>query len=206
MRPGLFVAGAGIAVIGAGLMISLFFLPAAPTDMRSNTVSVTDLGANATRTWVVAEVSAYSGTLSLGWNSSGPASVSLWVAAPCPTADALCPTGKSLVNWTGGVTGVWTLRGAVHSDYLLSVSNFGHAPVSFTGTLTETYVVPTVSQEVPAWALILLGGLVLLAIGGVAAFLGLFLGQGIYRPPSTGPDATDREPSDPLGDRASEPP
>lgn len=187
-------------------MLSLFFLPLPPTDMRSNSVSVTDLGANQTKTWAIADVPAYSGTLSLGWNSSGPVSVSLWIASTCPTADAVCPTGPPVVNWTGNVTGAWALKGSVHSTYLLSVSNFGHAQISFAGTLVETYVVPTVSQEVPAWALILLGGLVLLAIGGVAAFLGLFLEPGVYRPPRAGSVASDRETADPLGDLTSDPP
>ena len=187
-------------------MVSLFFLPPAPTDMRSSSVSVSDLGANATRTWVIPEVSANSGTLALGWNSSGPASVSLWNAGPCPSAAALCPAGKPLVNWTGNVTGAWSMQGKLGSAYLVSVSNFGHAPISVSASLTETYVVPTVSQEVPAWALILLGGLVLLAIGGVAAFLGLFLEQGVYRPPRPGGLRVEREPADAVGDLSSEPP
>lgn len=195
-----------MAVIGAGLLVSLFFLPPAPTDMRTNAVSVTDLGANATRTWEIPEASAYSGTLVLGWNASGPASVALWTAAPCPTADALCPSSKPIANWSGNVSGLWSFQGTVGSAYLLSVSNFGHAPVSFSGSLTETYVVPTVSQEVPAWALILLGGLVLLAIGGVAAFLGLFLERGVFRPPDAGTEGLGREPVDPVGDLTSGPP
>ena len=174
--------------------------------MRWSSVSAADLGPNATRTWVIPEVPAYSGTLVLGWNSSGPASVSLWNAGPCPTTTAVCPAGTPAVNWTGNVTGAWSFQGKIGSAYLVSVSNFGHVPISVSASLTETYVVPTVSQEVPAWALILLGGLVLLAIGGVAAFLGLFLERGVYRPPSRpGTARVEREPVDTMGDLRSEP-
>ena len=205
VRPGLFIAGVSIAVIGAGLMVSLFFLPAPPTDMRTNSVIITDLGPNATKAPEIAEVSAYSGTRALGWNSSGPVSVALWKAVPCASASVACFPSKPVVNWTGMIKGSWTFQGTIGSTYFLSISNFGRTPISFSGTLTETYVVPTVSQEVPAWALILLGGLVLLAIGGVAAFLGLFLEHGVYRPPRPGSSRAEREPVDPIGDLSSEP-
>jgi hypothetical protein len=66
---------------------------------------------------------------------------------------------------------------------LLSVTNSASTPQSFTGVLTETYQVPTPSQAIPAWALISVGGLVLVGIGAIAVFLGLFLGSGVYRPP-----------------------
>lgn len=193
-------------VIGAGLMVSLFFLPAPPTDMRTSSVIITDLGPNATKAPEITEVSAYSGTLALGWNASGPVSVALWKAVPCASSAAVCFPSQPMVNWTGTLTGSWSFQGQIGSIYFLSISNFGRAPISFSGTLTETYVVPTVSQEVPSWALILLGSLVLLAIGGVATFLGLFLERGIYRPPRSGPARSEREPVDPRGDLFSDPP
>ena len=47
-------------------MVPLFFLPPAPTDVRSSSLSVTDPGPNATRTWVAPEVFADSASLELG--------------------------------------------------------------------------------------------------------------------------------------------
>ena len=206
MRPWLFTAGVGIAVIGAGLMVSLFFLPAPPLDTRSSSVSITDLGATATRTWEIPEATAYSGTLLLGWNASAPVSVSLRQAVPCATLGADCPANRPLVSWTGNVSGLWSFQGAIGSNYFLSVSNFGHAGLSFSGGLTESYVVPTPSQAVPAWALILLGGLVLLSIGGLATFLGLFLEPGVYGPGRPRDPGPSEEPVDPMGDLPYGPP
>jgi hypothetical protein len=206
VRGGLLVAGVAIAVVGAGLMVSLFFLPAPPTDTQTTSVSIGELGSNATRTWTVTENTALSGTLSLAWDSSAPASVQLARAAACPVGTGLCPVKPAIVSWFGNLSGAWGYTGAVSSAYLLSVTNFGHTNLSFTGTVIETYVVPTPSQAVPAWALILLGGLVLLSIGAIATFLGLFLPSGVYRPPSGGIDEYDAGFDDRVGEFGPESP
>lgn len=181
MRGGLFVAGVAIAVVGAGLMASLFFLPGTPTDTRYTSVSIADLSANATRSWMVSEETTFSGTLVLSWNSSAPVTVEFSKTSTCPIGSGLCPAGRPIIAWYGNLTGVRTLTGPVGSTYLLSVTNSGTSTLSFIGTVVESYNVPTPSQAVPAWALITLGGLVLLGIGAIATFLGLFLPSGVYR-------------------------
>lgn len=183
MRSGLLVAGAAVAIVGAGLMVSLFFLPGVPTNTRYSSVSIADLAPNTTRSWPITESPAISATLSLTWSAGSTVSVSLWRASTC--GGATCPASPALAVWNANVSGTWSFDGTVGSLVLLSVTNFGHATTTFTGAVTETYVVASPSQVVPAWALITIGGLFLLGIGGVAIFLGLFLEPGVYRPPGS---------------------
>ena len=206
MRGGLFVAGVAIAVIGAGLMVSLFFLPGTPTDTRSSSDTIAGLGANSTETWTIAEQPALSGTLTLSWTASAPVTVYLYKTATCGGGTGVCPVSPALSASYGNLTGHWSLSaGVVGTAYLLSVSNFGTAPLSFSGTLTETYSVPTPSQAIPAWALILLGGLVLLGIGAIAVFLGLFLPSGVYQPPGPGLERYDDGADDSMGEFGPDP-
>ncbi len=188
VRWGLFVAGVAVGVIGAFLIVALFFLPPIPLDTRTSSVSISDLGGNLTNQWSLTVDPAFAGTLTLQWTSQNPFSVSLWNASSCSAAGGTCPTGnQSVVSWYGKVSGSWTYQGTTRSLYLLFVQNLGHTPSPFSATLTETYTVSTPSQLVPAWAFILLGGLVLLGIGGVTTFLGIFLESGVYGPPGVGP-------------------
>lgn len=199
MRIRLVGAGAAVAVVGVGLVISLFFLPAPPTDTRSSSVAIANLGANATHTWTMSEEATDSGSLSLSWTASGAASVGLYAATPCSVGGGTCPAGQPIVRWNSNVTGVWSFQGALQTGYFLSVTSLVNTPVSFTGTLTETYPVPTASEVVPTWALIAVGGLFLLGIGGTALFLGFFLASDVYAPPRSGFDRFD-----PGGDDGSE--
>ncbi len=184
MRTGLFAAGIVIAVVGAGLLVSLFYLPPVPTNVRTASVAITDLGPGTTRSWVISEAVAASGQLSLSWTASTTVAVSLWNTASCPVGGGIC-SGTAITGWAANVSGVWAYSGNIRSSYLLSVTNSASTSQSFTGVLTETYQVPTPSQAIPAWALISVGGLVLVGIGAIAVFLGLFLGSGVYRPPPT---------------------
>ncbi len=193
--------GVAIAVVGAGLMVSLFFLPGTPTDTRSTSDSVANLGASSSLSWTIAEQSTMSGALVLSWSSSAPANVELSQAVGCPVGTGLCAVSPPIVSWHANLTGRWGVAGPVNATYLLSVTNIGHDNLSFSGTLVETYDVPTPSQAVPAWALITLGGLLLLGIGAIATFLGLFLPAGVYRPPGSGAEP----PQEGTGEPADEP-
>lgn len=190
MRAGLLVAGIAIAVVGAGLVVSLFYLPPVPTDVRTSSVSITDLGAGSTRSWLITENTASSGTLTLTWLASARATVSLWTTTPCSVGAGACP-GTAIVTWNSNLNGTWHYNGPVSSTYLLSVTNLASTAQSFGGTLTESYQVATPSQAVPAWALIAIGGFVLLAIGAIAIFLGMFLAPGVFRPPQGDPESVD---------------
>jgi hypothetical protein len=185
VRTGLVGAGAVVAIVGAGLVFSLFFLPGPPTNTHTTSDSIADLGSSP-RSWAISEDSVDSGSLSLSWTASGAATVQLWKAGPCAVGGGVCPVGSPIVSWNATDKGQWAMNGTIGSVYLLSATNYGTAPISFTGTLTESYQVATPSSVVPAWALIALGGLILLGIGAVAIFLGFFLAAGVYRPPRSG--------------------
>jgi len=206
VRGGLLVAGVAIAVIGAGLMVSLFFLPGVPTDTRTNSVSIAELPADTPRSWSVPEQVTLAGHLTLTWTASAPVTVDLSRSSTCPIGSGLCPAGPAIVAWPTNVTGSWSMAGPVGATYLLSVTNSGNATISFSGTFVETYSVPTPSQAVPAWALITLGGLVLLGIGGIATFLGLFLPSGVYRSPVGPRPEFDEETDEPLDELGPDPP
>lgn len=196
-------AGIAIAVVGAGLLVSLFYLPPVPTNTLSSSVAITDLGPGTTRSWVINEASAVSGQLTLTWVASASVAVSLWNTATCPVGGGVCPVGSAIVAWSAAVNGTWHYSGPVRATYLLSVTNSASVSQSFTGLLVDTYPVSTPSQVVPAWALIAVGGLVLALIGGTAIFLGVFLESGVYqRPPPYPADAVDGE----LPERADDDP
>jgi hypothetical protein len=202
VRTGLVGAGAVITIVGAGLVVSLFFLPGPPTDTHTNSVSISDLGSTVTRSWTISEDNVVSGSLNLTWGSSGNATVQLFRANPCTGGIGVCPVTPAVATWNSNVRGQWSFQGTVAATYVLSVTNNGGSTISFTGTLTESYPVPTPSAAVPAWALIAVGGLFLLGIGGLAVFLGFFLASGVYRPPQSGVEEFEpdlEESSDRLG-------
>jgi hypothetical protein len=205
VRIGLVGAGAVIAIVGAGLLVSLFFLPGPPTDTRITSVSISDLNASATRTWTISEDTVLSGSLSVSWTSSGAATVQLWKAHPCPVGVGYCPIAPAVVSWNESIKGQWSAQGPVVSVYLLSATNYGGSAISFTSTLTESYPVSTPAAVVPAWALIAVGGLFLLGIGALAIFLGFFLASGVYRPPRSGVEEFYPDQDEDIANRAPDP-
>ncbi len=205
MRTRLIAAGVAVAVVGAGLLLALFYLPPVPTDTRTHDLAVSSLGPNATQAWTVSNFAATTGSMTLSWSSLGRVAVSLWKTTTCPVGTGVCPQGPAIVSWSANLSGHWSYSGSVPGQYLLTVTNVGSSALSFVATLTETYQVPTPSQVVPAWALIAIGGLVLLGIGGVAVFLGLFLPGDVYRPPRYGAGEPDPDRAEGWGDGRSDP-
>jgi len=81
--------------------------------------------------------------------------------------------------------------------FILDVQNPGTSSLAFAGTVSVEYT-PGAPLPTWAWGVIALGGVVLLGMGGIALFLGLFLPAGVYqdepgatprlRPPMEPPD------------------
>jgi hypothetical protein len=207
MRRILLVAGILVVVVGAGLFIPMFNPPSPATDTRIASVSVSSIGPGADRSLTMSEATIPSGTLVFDWTASSSSNVTLWLAGPCPIGGGVCPVG-ALVSWAGGVNGRWMANGPINATYLVSVSNQGAANVTFFATLTATYDVGAPTQVIPAWALILAGALILLSMGGIAVFLGLFLPGGVYGAPRSDrerPEGKDEEPPDATGSEPDEP-
>jgi len=103
--------------------------------------------------------------------------------------------GTPLFAWDQSLSGKETGTTGNATAFILVVGNPGGATLAFTGTVSVGFMS---SSPLPSWAwgLIALGGVVLLSLGGIALFLGLFLPGGVYRE-SAGADLRLRPPPDP---------
>jgi len=189
VRTGLVILGSVIAIIGAGLIVTLFFLSGGPTTTSHFSFDDPGLSPHTDLPEVFALSSSSHVTVGLSWSSSGPANVSLTPAAPCTGSIGACPVGPPVFNWTLNLSGKGSVT-ANATEYILLVTNPGPGPIKFSAVVTVDY---QAGAPLPAWGwgLIAIGGLTLLVIGGIAVFLGLFLPGGVYGPPGEPPDPLD---------------
>lgn len=180
MRTGLVAIGGVVAVLGAGLILALFFLSTGPASTIHVSLGNPALGGGSNFSVVVTGPGSSSGSISISWTTSAPANVTLSPANPCGTGT--CPVGPPVLSWTRSTSGNGVVSSPNASVYLLVVTNPGGAPIKFSAMVT---VSSTTGITVPTWAsvVIIAGGVVLLGIGGVALFLGMFLPGGVYRDP-----------------------
>ena len=186
MRSGLVILGGVIAVLGGGLIVTLFALSGGPATASQFSFENPNLAPHAVFTDALSRTSSSVAAISLSWSASGPANVSLTPVRECLAPLGFCPTGAPIFNWTGLESGKGTDGSANATTYLLEVENAGSQPLRFTAVVSVS-IQPGGSIPTWAWGLIALGGVVLLAIGGIAVFLGLFLPGGVYE------DANDEE-------------
>ena len=181
MRPGLLIVGIVIAVVGAAVLSSIFFLPSATTETRLGSVYVPQLGPGQSYTSLVEGTNVSSGTLIVGWTATDNVSVQVYRTAPCSAPIGVCATGPPVVRWASNVSGHWSTTEALSFPMIFAVTDPGQVMISLQGIVFETYQV----GGVPTWAVLALiaGGGVLVGIGGLAVFLGLFLRGGIYPRP-----------------------
>jgi len=182
VRTWLVVLGLVIAVLGAALILTLFALSQSSATTTQFTPQETGLGAHLNQTWVVPAPAPGAGSIGLSWTATPAANVSLWPATPCSNPLGFCPTGTAALSWSSAASGKGTVSSAVSSTYVLVLVNPGSGPLKFSGVVTVIYGSGPV-LPVWSWGLIALGGLALMAIGGIALFLGLFLPGGVYRDP-----------------------
>jgi hypothetical protein len=180
VRRGLVVVGLAIALVGGGMVGSLFFLGGVTNTSLYGVAYGIPAGSTENATLRFTPVG--TGSLSLAWSSSGPANVSVWAVHAC--AAGTCPSGPALVDWSSNVSGRWSVSGAIGTYYTVSSTNTGASSVQFSGTFTEQYLSSGSGLTLAQLSLILAGAFVLLAIGGIAIFLGLFLRGGVYSDPA----------------------
>jgi len=203
--------------VGAGLTLSAFFQPGAPSLTQVNPLAAPNLQPGQPRTMVVWLQNTSSGTLELNWVSSATVNVSVYRATNCGFVNAnarviFCPDGAALVSWPSNSSGHWNTTGAIAFPLLLNLQNLGPTPVTVNAVFDEVWA--STSPAVPTWIFLstLAGGVACISLGAVAIFLGLFLRSGLYsRPPSgNGPDPDDLEfdpgDLDPDDDLSYEPP
>lgn len=200
MRTGLVVVGAAIAVIGGGLFLSLFVISGGPASTTHVSFDNPQLPGRSSWPEVIAKSTSTTASIGLTWTATAPVNVSLTPAGACDSPLGVCPTGPSLFNWTLATSGKQTGSTGNASAFILDVTNPATGFVGFNAVVAlET--TPSSALPVWAWGLIALGAVILLAIGGIALFLGLFLPGGVYReppsddvkrtrpPPPRGPDS-----------------
>lgn len=179
MRPGLLVLGVVIGTVGAGVLASAFFLPPPTTDTQLGDVTVPNLGADLSYNSLLGGTNVSSGTFAISWTATATITAAIYRSAPCASPPGLCPVGSPLVRWPANQSGRWLFEGSLTFPMVLSITNPGPSMTTLQGTLVELY--PT--GGTPTWAFlsIITGGGILIGIGGLAVFLGLFLRGGVYR-------------------------
>ncbi|MCI4372380.1 MAG: hypothetical protein L3K02_01860 [Thermoplasmata archaeon] len=215
VRTGLVVIGVALAVVGAGLTLSAFFEPGAPSQTQVNPLTAPNLQPGLPRTMVVWLENTSSGTLELNWVSSSDVNVSVYRGTNCGfvtsnTVVIYCPSGPALASWPSNSSGHWNISGAISFPLLLNLDNLGSKVVNVNAVFDEVWA--STSPSVPTWVFVstLAGGVACISLGAVAVFLGIFLKGGVYStvgrseaPPSDdldfGPD--DLDPDDDLLDR-----
>ncbi|MFZ0698623.1 MAG: hypothetical protein WAN74_00260 [Thermoplasmata archaeon] len=214
MRKGLLIVGIGVAIVGATFIATIVSLPPPPSQISASLLDVPYVRDNSTMTETMSPASAPSANVYFSWVSDYPIAVSLYDQFPCAPGNRSCTPTTPLVSWVENASGKWSSSGGVDLPVYVVLTNNGSTPATVSGTVVATYVPST--PYLPTWSLVALvtGALVLLGIGAVAIFLGLFLRAGIYgRPPPKIPDSIaeddrylqelDDEPSAP-GDAPSE--
>ena len=203
MRTWLVVIGVVVAGLGAGLILTLFALSPGPATVTQFAVIAPDIPAHENQSWFVPGPASGGGSITVVWNSSADTNVSLFLATTCVSPIGFCATGHPALTWLMSTTGKGTTSSSTAPAYILVASNPAADPIRFSGSVSVTYgrapVLPTWS-----WGVIALGALVLMVIGGIALFLGLFLAGDVYKDPDAEMEAV-RHPSLPPEEFDSEP-
>lgn len=220
MRTGLVAVGTAFSVVGAAVIVGVLTPLNGPTVARSSSADLDDLNGGNWRPLVLPASPTQPATLSLDWyatpdqpGSTGLVDVSLFAAYPCPPATEPCVDDPALAAWNGTGAGHWSSTGRSGSMYLLYVDALGPSndSVSFSATLVEQYPSGTHLLPMLPFAVTMVGGGLLMGVGAVALYLGLFLPAGVYAPPDAAPvpddDATGPEggPTDDGGPGATGP-
>ena len=214
MRTGLFVAGAAVAIIGAGVLIASLTFSTGPLVTQFDPVTVASLPGHSSYSPELDGVNQSSANTHIVWASSQSLLVAIYPSVSCPMKKGVCPSGTAEQSWWDD-SGSWSASGDLSYPLFLNITNPNGTPVTFSGSLVETYTVSALTD--PTWGLFLplIGAVVLIAIGGMGIFLGLFLPEGVYsgarrgEPPFDGPDEDDLDDVpevDPLGEDERPPP
>jgi hypothetical protein len=185
--------GIVIALLGAGSVLTLFFLSSGPSTTTVYRPLDPNLRPGPPQSWVVPGATGGSGKISLTWTSSSIADVNLWPATTCSAPGGFCATGVPSLNWSKSISGSGTVSTSSGSTYILIVDDPGNTSLRFSAVVSVSYTPGTPVTPV-IWALIAAGGIALLSIGGIAIFLGLYLPTGVYRD-ADGPTVAVRHPS-----------
>jgi hypothetical protein len=185
--------GVAVALIGVGVLIAAFGASPGPSVAIVQSVDAPLIMPGSEYQHVVPSSLQKTASVVYAWSSTRSVKVFLYVAGSCAnqTPGYVCPAGPALMSWWD-TSGVYSYTAAVVAPWLVIVDNVNGTDVAYNGTLVETYVAPPAFGAGWNVYVLIAGSIVLIGIGAVALFLGLFLRGGVYgpRPPPQGqPDA-----------------
>ncbi len=199
MRRGLAFTGVAVALVGAGVLLVAFSLSSGTSGSIVEQVGAASIAGNTNYTHVIPSSPQKSADVIFAWSSTRSVQVYLYVAGGCPndTLGYVCPNGPALQHWWSA-GGTWKWSGAVSEPWLLIVVNPNSTDAAVNGTLVESYPALTSFSNGVDLLVLLVGSVLLIGIGALALFLGLFLRGGVYAPrpdPVGSPDSAilDRE-------------
>lgn len=136
------------------------------------------------------------GLVSFSWSASQKANVEWWAAHSCSTSPRTwCVTGQPLKTWTGATSGDWSDSGPVVAIYSVSVNNTANSSLNFSGEFHEELPGSNALLPMLPMAVSIAGGGLLIGMGAIATYLGLFLPSGVYSDPEgeLGPAEVDED-------------
>lgn len=204
MRTGLLAVGAAMALVGAGVMIAVTMPVGTSQESKTDRSWVLPVDPDNWATYNVPAAAEMHAAISFSWNTSRAAEVDWYVAGPCPTDPASWCLHGVLKSWSGSTSGNWTTTGPTSSGYCVQVVNEnGSESVSFSGEFVESYPAPSHHLPMLPLAFGIGGGALLIGMGGLAIYLGVFLPPGVYRSSPEGSPGDD--PDEPYDDRTERP-
>jgi hypothetical protein len=190
VRPGLLVIGVVLLLLAGGTLWGVYYA-APPVSGSHNTTSVSPqlVGPASGGSTSLFGDSQTAGRLSLTWASTVPLSVDLLTGCT-PSGSQQCTTRLS--HWVGTQAGSFNESGLLGYPLTLRWANNGSEAGTFQATATQS---TTSSTEIPVLTQVLVdvSAGALIALGGVAVFLALFLRGNVYgeSPPPVSRSADD---------------
>jgi len=193
VRTGLLAVGAAMAIVGAGVVAAITMPFAAPDTSRSSQSWDFVVPPESLKTYNITATPGDSASVRFAWNSTVATKVVWYSAGPCSPTPNWCVSGI-LASWNGNTTGKWTVSGVPPTGYRVQIVDSGSAPVSFSGQFVESVSEPSHHLPMVPFAFVLSGGSILIGLGGLSIYLGLFLPSGTFGPRVSGPsDESDSE-------------
>lgn len=196
MRTGLVLLGVAFLVVGGTALASIFLVPPATTQVRHDSSASLAVGSGTRTTSILLwGENGSSAAFTLRWQASSAARVWLWsVPKGSNCIAAPCASGVTVAAWTANTSGSWKSTGDPDFPYYLQAESATNRSLSVqlqaTGTATQ-------SENTSGWQALVgsVAGVLVVAVGAVALFLGLFLRAGFTRPaapvPPLGPDGVE---------------
>lgn len=193
MRTGLVLLGAAFLLVGGTALASIFFVPPATTEARHDSSASLSVGTAARTTSILLWGENGSGAqFTLHWQASGPVHVWLW-ATPngVPCAAPPCANDLAVSTWNATSSGSWHSSGGPSYPYYLQAQSGTNRSESVQVQATGTASQPEVTGAWQTLVGTIAGGLVL-GVGAIALFLGMFLRPGFgSAPPPVPPKGPD---------------